>query len=209
MQTFSLPYGHSNKQLCLNEQRINGVLVSGIHHYTPQASETELVRRAMLSPVGSPRLCELARGKKNIVLIASDHTRPVPSKVIIPLMLNEIREGNPDADITILIATGCHRETTRDELVSKFGEDIVAKEKIVVSKVEFSEEKKEELNRKLLQVHKNDMVTVVYFCKDEYLQMEGRVSRIDKDMRILKVVNTKIAFSDIYDVWGSNILEEY
>ena len=53
------------------------------------------------------------------------------------------------------------------------------------------------------------MVTVVYFCKDEYLQMEGRVSRIDKDMRILKVVNTKIAFSDIYDVWGSNILEEY
>ena len=132
MQTFSLPYGHSNKQLCLNEQRINAVLVSGIHHYTPEASETELVRRAMLSPVGSPRLCELARGKKNIVLIASDHTRPVPSKIIIPLMLDEIREGNPDADITILIATGCHRETTREELVSKFGEDIVAKEKIVV-----------------------------------------------------------------------------
>jgi len=90
-----------------------------------------------------------------------------------------------------------------------YEEALRAKEKIVVSKVEFSEEKKEELNRKLLQVHKNDMVTVVYFCKDEYLQMEGRVSRIDKDMRILKVVNTKIAFSDIYDVWGSNILEEY
>lgn len=90
-----------------------------------------------------------------------------------------------------------------------YEEALRAKEKIVVSKVEFSEEKKEELNRKLLQVHKNDMVTVVYFCKDEYLQMEGRVSRIDKDMRILKVVNTKITFSDIYDVWGSNILEEY
>ena len=96
-----------------------------------------------------------------------------------------------------------------DKIEDKEYESLRAKEKIVVSKVEFSEEKKEELNRKLLQVHKNDMVTVVYFCKDEYLQMEGRVSRIDKDMRILKVVNTKIAFSDIYDVWGSNILEEY
>ena len=89
-----------------------------------------------------------------------------------------------------------------------YEEALRAKEKIV-SKVELSEEKKEELNRKLLQVCKNDMVTVVYFCKDEYLQMEGRFSRIDKDMKILKVVNTKIAFSDIYDVWGSNILEEY
>ena len=49
-----------------------------------------------------------------------------------PLLLREIRSGNPDADITILIATGCHRETTREELTAKFGEDIVAQEKIVI-----------------------------------------------------------------------------
>ena len=90
-----------------------------------------------------------------------------------------------------------------------YEEALRAKEKIVVSKVELSEEKKEELNRKLLQVHKNDIVTVVYFHKDEYLQMEGMVSRVDKDARVLKVVNTKIAFTDIYDLWGSNIMEEY
>ena len=47
-------------------------------------------------------------------------------------MLAEVRRGNPAADITILIATGCHRETTRDELVAKFGEDIVQNEKIYV-----------------------------------------------------------------------------
>ena len=90
-----------------------------------------------------------------------------------------------------------------------YEEALRAKEKIVVSKVELSEEKKEELNRKLLQVRKNDIVTVVYFHKDEYLQMEGMVSRVDKDARVLKVVNTKIAFTDIYDLWGSNIMEEY
>ena len=47
-------------------------------------------------------------------------------------MLKEIREGNPDADITLLIATGFHRETTREELVHKFGEEIVDSEKIVI-----------------------------------------------------------------------------
>lgn len=71
-------------------------------------------------------------GKKDVVIIASDHTRPVPSKIIMPLMLEEIRKGNPDADITILIATGCHRETAKEELVQKFGKDIVDNEKILV-----------------------------------------------------------------------------
>jgi nickel-dependent lactate racemase len=45
-------------------------------------------------------------------------------------MLAAIREGSPYADITILIATGCHRGTTKDELVAKFGEEIVKNEKI-------------------------------------------------------------------------------
>jgi nickel-dependent lactate racemase len=86
----------------------------------------------MESPIGAPRLSELAKGKDKVVIIASDHTRPVPSKLIIPPMLAEIREGNPQADITILIATGCHRGTTKEELASKFGEDIVKNEKIYV-----------------------------------------------------------------------------
>jgi nickel-dependent lactate racemase len=74
----------------------------------------------------------MAEGKKKIVLIASDHTRPVPSTIIVPRMLAEIRRGSPNADITILIATGCHRETTRAELESKFGPEIMRREKIVL-----------------------------------------------------------------------------
>ena len=54
-------------------------------------------------------------------------------------MLREIRKGNKNADITILISTGCHRETTKEELVNKFGEEIVEKEKIVIHKASESE----------------------------------------------------------------------
>ena len=109
----SFPYGKEYLSLDIPENRLQGVLVSNLHHYTPKAAPMDLVEEALRNPIGTEPLCELAKGKKNIVLIASDHTRPVPSKVIVPPMLREIRKGNPDADITILISTGCHRETTR------------------------------------------------------------------------------------------------
>jgi nickel-dependent lactate racemase len=86
----------------------------------------------MADPIGSPRLCELARGKKTAVIICSDHTRPVPSRQILPHMLRELREGNPDIRISLLIAAGCHRRTTRDELIFKMGKEIVEKEHIVI-----------------------------------------------------------------------------
>ena len=128
----SFPYGKEFLKLDVADERLQGVLVSNLHNYKAEKDPRSLVEDALANPIGSPKLSELAKGKKNVVLIASDHTRPVPRKVIVPPMLREIREGNPDADITILISTGCHRGTTREELVSKFGEEIVANEKIVV-----------------------------------------------------------------------------
>ena len=123
------PYGKTH--LSYEFEKVN-VLTSSIEEYDPKQTEQALVDAAMAAPEGGVTLRELAKGKEKIVLIASDHTRPVPSKVIVPPMLREIREGNPNADITILISTGCHRETTKEELVSKFGADIVNREKIVI-----------------------------------------------------------------------------
>ena len=105
---------------------------------TDASQQARIVKAAMDDPIGSPTLRELAAGKENVVIIASDHTRPVPSRFLIPPMLEEIRKGNPDAKITILIATGCHRGTTKEELYDKFG-DIVYKEKIVVHDCDSSE----------------------------------------------------------------------
>ncbi len=132
MKTVLFPYGKQKLEYCFNENELSAVLESSVNEFKPPLSPEGLVNMAMAEPVCSPRLCELARGKENIVIIASDHTRPVPSRVIIPPMLAEIRSTAPDAKITILIATGCHRGTTRDELVSKFGEDIVENENIYI-----------------------------------------------------------------------------
>ena len=130
MKEIKFPYGKGFLTGEFSEERLQGVLTSKLEAYEPPLGEEELVREALARPIGAPRLRELVRDKKKIVLIASDHTRPVPSRILIPPMLREIREGNPEAEITILIATGCHRGTTREELVNKFGEEIVDRETI-------------------------------------------------------------------------------
>jgi nickel-dependent lactate racemase len=128
MKKVAFPYGKEKLEYTFEDKELLAVLDSSINQYKPEHSERELVKRAMASAVGKS-LAELARGKKNIVIIASDHTRPVPSKIIMPLMLDEIRGVSPDAKITILIATGCHRGTTKDELINKFGSELTKQAK--------------------------------------------------------------------------------
>lgn len=74
------------------------------------------------------------------------------------------------------------------------------KEKIVVPKVEFSEDYQERLDRRLRRIRVQGVVTAVYFREGEYLKVTGMVSRIDRTARVLKIVNTKIPFDDLYDV---------
>ncbi len=81
-----------------------------------------------------------------------------------------------------------------------YSEALRHKEKIVVPKMETSEDYAEELDRILRQVKRNDMITIVYFCKGEYLKQTGMVSRIDPTARVLKLVNTKIKFEDIWEI---------
>ena len=132
MKEFMLPYGKETLKAEIEESHLAGVLLSELHSYKAPKSGPEPVQEALEHPIGTPRLCDMAVGKKKIVVISSDHTRPVPSHIIMPLLLAEIRKGNPEAEITILISTGLHRLTTKDELEAKFGPEIINKEHIVV-----------------------------------------------------------------------------
>jgi lactate racemase len=129
---FLLPYDKKHIQVEIDDQNFAGSLVSRVEEYKPGLSQAELVEASLDHPIGSPRLEELAKGKKNIVIISSDHTRPVPSKIITPILLRRIRSVQPDADIKILVATGFHRPSTHEELVDKYGQEIVDKEQIVM-----------------------------------------------------------------------------
>lgn len=127
-----LPYGKTFQETEIDDSRIQGILTSHLEEYHPEEDQLTIVKNAMANPIESKKLKELAVGKDKVVILISDHTRPVPSKYILPLMLAEIREGNPDADITLLVATGCHRNSSKDELVFKLGDEIFNNEKIYI-----------------------------------------------------------------------------
>ena len=116
----------------IDDKNIAGILESKAEEYRSGGTQEELVELALNNPIGSASLEELVKGKKDMVIITSDHTRPVPSKVTMPILLRRIRAVNPGIDIKILIATGFHRPTTHEELVNKMGEEIVRNEKIIV-----------------------------------------------------------------------------
>ena len=132
-RTIPIPYYTSTLELHVEEENLKAVLTAKMHGFHAEKSQEQLVLDALEHPVGSPRLRELAQGRRKIVIVTSDHTRAVPSRITLPLLLKEIRSGNPGADITILIATGLHRPTTEEEQRRMFGDEIVDHEKIVIN----------------------------------------------------------------------------
>ncbi len=132
MANFKLPYYKGYIEYQIPDELVAGVLVSQTENYVPTNTEVGLVKEALENPIDSLPLCELAKNKKNIVIISSDHTRPVPSHITMPILLEEIRKNNIDVKITILIATGMHRPTTYEELVDKYGQKIVDEEEIII-----------------------------------------------------------------------------
>ena len=94
------------------------------------------VRRALMNPIGSKRLRELVKPKQKIVIITSDITRPMPSKVVLPELLEELVSGGARyEDIAVVFALGSHRKHTEEEKKYLAGEDTYNKVKCIDSDV--------------------------------------------------------------------------
>lgn len=132
MFKINIPYDDTTMEVALEDENFAGKLEGKQTNYIPEKPQNQIVEDSLDNPIGQKSLEELVVGKKDIVIISSDHTRPVPSKIITPILLRRIRSANPDARIRILVATGFHRPSTREELISKYGQEIVDNEEIVM-----------------------------------------------------------------------------
>ena len=83
-------------------------------------------------------------------------------------------------------------------------EALAAKEKIKVPKRELSEEMTGKLDQTLQSLKRGQLVTVIYYQEEEYLQLTGLVAKLDVYHGYLQIVTTKIKFDNIYEL----IIEE-
>lgn len=131
MASIEIPYSTKSLKIEIHDKNLKGILVSKANSYRANYSQSDIVNMALDHPIGSKSLEELVKDKHNMVIITSDHTRPVPSKITMPILLERIRKANPNIAIKILIATGFHRPTTKEEMVNKLGQNIVDNEEII------------------------------------------------------------------------------
>src|SRR5260370_25928688 len=121
----TLDYGRTGMDVELPADRLVGPLA--IRDAAPLADPEAAITRAMVDPIGSRSLGEIAQGRRNACILVCDITRPVPNRLILPPMLRTLEErGIARKDILILIATGLHRPNEGVELDEMLGPDIAA-----------------------------------------------------------------------------------
>ncbi|MEM7366066.1 MAG: lactate racemase domain-containing protein, partial [Pseudomonadota bacterium] len=124
---FVLAYGQGELTVSLPDH-VDITTIEKLAFHRSDATESELVRRALQSPVESEPLQKVARGAGSACIVICDITRPVPNRLFLKPMVDELlAAGIPLNGITILVATGLHRPNEGEELRELIGDDWIVK----------------------------------------------------------------------------------
>ncbi len=129
---YTLPYGKASQTINIPEE-YSVEYVSGKREDKSPSFE-KLVRQAFDHPLDVPMLSDIVRSGDSVIIVVDDHTRPCPSKQLIPIVLGEIKKGGVvNSDITILVGTGTHGSPTQTQLVQLLGKSIVQKFTVILN----------------------------------------------------------------------------
>jgi lactate racemase len=119
-----LAYGKHGLDVEVPEKNLAKVLT--MKPTLPLPDPPKAIRDALQRPIGCPPLGEIARKATRVCIVVCDFTRPVPNKVLLPPLLEQLEaNGVQRGNITILIATGLHRPSTPAEQDMMFGAEIL------------------------------------------------------------------------------------
>jgi len=125
-----LDYGRKELEVEIPDRNLYALLK--MNPVEPLANPRQEILRALKNPIGTPPLSQIADGKEDACIVISDITRPVPNKVILPVLIRELIScGMNRENITILVGTGLHRPNEGQELVELVGEEISSSFRIV------------------------------------------------------------------------------
>jgi nickel-dependent lactate racemase len=87
-----------------------------------EGSVTQLMKKALAEPLGSPRLEELLKPGAKVAVVVDDLTRPTPVKDLLPELLELIENQGVARDhVDIVIGNGTHRPMDSEEIKERVG----------------------------------------------------------------------------------------
>lgn len=93
----------------------------------PLGDPRRAIEEALDSPIASPPLEAMARGKASAAISVCDITRPAPNRLVLPPVLERLERAGIARDrIIILIATGLHRPAAEAEIREILGPQIAS-----------------------------------------------------------------------------------
>ena len=100
-----LGYGKGSVTFEIPDKNFMGELLPNDMTYVRTGVEEVLY--ALKNPIGTARLSEIVKPGEKVVIITSDITRPMPSHIVLPPVLDELRAaGVREEDILIVLALG-------------------------------------------------------------------------------------------------------
>ena len=104
------------------------VTVCQMHGYQAPKLNPEGFRKAFANPIGCKPIRDLAKGKKNVVILFDDMSRPTKAAEIVPFILEELAVAGVEEDkIQFICALGTHGPLTAYDFAKKLGEDIIGR----------------------------------------------------------------------------------
>jgi lactate racemase len=129
-QIFRVPYSKSFWEFSLPDTMHGTEIVS--KRADPLTDVPRAIKEALIHPIGTKPLRELASQGARVCIVFTDITRSCPDHLLVPAILAELEmAGVKDEDITLLCATGMHRISTQEEKISKLGTEVVQRYKII------------------------------------------------------------------------------
>jgi nickel-dependent lactate racemase len=127
---YRVPYGKTFLEFDLPHGMRGTVAVS--KSAEPLINVEGAIDKALVNPVGSPPLRELAHKGDRVCIVFTDITRACPDWLLVPPILRELEQaGVRDEDITLLCGIGMHRPSTPEEKVVKLGQAIVDRYRVI------------------------------------------------------------------------------
>lgn len=132
-----LEFGYGNSVQCAEIPEKNLINVLTANEVEHERRDAEAVQFALENPVGDERIADKNWAGKSVAIVVSDISRPVPSHVFMPLLLDELyKAGVTAGDITVVFALGSHRKHTPEEQLKLVGERCFNEVKCVDNDVE-------------------------------------------------------------------------